>query len=73
MATESVGEFQMGAVLEIKFCLEDENGTIGITILRLWRRVIDGGRCCKCGLRVKMYWPETRERRVERSLMVRLC
>jgi len=51
----------MGAVLEIKFCLEDENETMGITILRLWPRVIDGEMCCKCGRRVKMCCPETSE------------
>jgi len=45
----------------MKFSFEDENETNGITILRLWPRVIDGGMCCKCGLSVKMYWPETRE------------
>jgi len=28
-------EFQMGAVLEIAFCLEEERETMGITILRL--------------------------------------
>jgi len=43
-------EFQMGAVLDIKFCLEEENKTMGITILRLGPRVIDGGMCCKWGL-----------------------
>jgi len=45
----------------MKFCFEDENETNGITILRLWPRVIDGGMGCKCGLSVKMCWPETRE------------
>jgi len=28
-------EFQMGAVLDMKFCFEDENETNGIIILRL--------------------------------------
>jgi len=40
-------EFQMGAVLDIKFCVEEENETSGITILWLWPRVIDCGMCCK--------------------------
>jgi len=63
----------MGVVLEMKFCLEAENETMEIRILRLWPRGIDGGMCCKCGLRVKMCCPETRECRVGRSLINRLC
>jgi len=47
-------EFQMGAVLDIKFCLEEENETMGIKILRLWPRVIESGMSCKWGLRVKI-------------------
>jgi len=63
----------MGTVLDIKFCLKEENETMGITLLRLWPRVIDGGKCCKGGLRVKMCCPETRECRVDSSLINRLC
>jgi len=66
-------EFQMGAVLEKKFCFEKENKTKGITILRLGPRVIEGGMCCKWGLMIKMCCPETRECRVNRSLINRLC
>jgi len=37
---------------------------MGIAVLRLWPRVIDGGMCCKWGLRVKLCCPETRYRLV---------
>jgi len=36
-------EFQMGAVLNIKLCLLEENEIMGITILRLWPPVNNGG------------------------------
>jgi len=34
--------FKMKAVLEIIFCLEEETETMGITILKLLPRVIEG-------------------------------
>jgi len=66
-------EFQMGAVLDIKLGLEEEYETMGITILRLWPRVLECGMCCKWGIRVKISCPETREGRVDRSLITCPC
>jgi len=53
-------EFQMWGALDIKLCVEEENEAMGITVLRLWPRVIDGGMFRKWGRRVKMCCPETR-------------
>jgi len=41
----------MGAALDIKFNLEEENEKMGRphSILKFWPKVIEGGICCKCG------------------------